>query len=193
MSNSVTSWTVVHQVPLPMRILQAECWRMGYHALLQGIFPTHGSSPGLPALKADCLPAETPRKPKNTGMGSLSFLQGIFPTQESNQGFLHCRRILYQLSYQGSPKSCVVMAISDAWKVCIKCFAHGDKRAADPAFNGERRGWQCVIGTAHTQEQNVSLRGTGSTGLYLSVFSHECAVRFMYLLLMPCTYSRIQL
>ena len=29
--------------------------------------------------------------------------KGIFPTQESNQGLLHCRQILYQLSYQGSP------------------------------------------------------------------------------------------
>ena len=26
------------------------------------------------------------------------------PDQESNQGLLHCRQILYQLSYQGSPK-----------------------------------------------------------------------------------------
>ena len=42
------------------------------------------------------------RKPMNTGVGSLSLLQGIFPTQESNQGFLHWRQILYQLSYQGS-------------------------------------------------------------------------------------------
>ena len=41
-------------------------------------------------------------KPKNTGVGSLSLLQGIFPTQESNRGLLHCRWILYQLSYQGS-------------------------------------------------------------------------------------------
>ena len=32
-------------------------------------------------------------------MGSLSLLQGIFPSQESNQGLLHCRQILYQLSY----------------------------------------------------------------------------------------------
>ena len=40
---------------------------------------------------------------QNTGVGSLSLLQGIFPTQESNQGLLHCRQILYQLSYQGSP------------------------------------------------------------------------------------------
>ena len=29
---------------------------------------------------------------------SLSLLQWIFPTQESNQGLLHCRWILYQLS-----------------------------------------------------------------------------------------------
>ena len=38
----------------------------------------------------------------NTGVGSLSLLQGIFPTQESNQGLLHCRQILYQLSQKGS-------------------------------------------------------------------------------------------
>ena len=29
-------------------------------------------------------------------------LQWIFPIQEANWGLLHCRRILYQLSYQGS-------------------------------------------------------------------------------------------
>ena len=38
-------------------------------------------------------------------MGSLSLLQQIFLTQEPNQGLLHCRQILYQLSYQGSPTS----------------------------------------------------------------------------------------
>jgi len=40
---------------------------------------------------------------QNIGVGSLSLLQGIFPTQESNQGLLHCRWILYQLSYQRIP------------------------------------------------------------------------------------------
>ena len=34
--------------------------------------------------------------------GSLSLLQGILLTQKSNCGLLHCRRILYHLSYQGS-------------------------------------------------------------------------------------------
>ena len=42
-------------------------------------------------------------KAKKAGVGSLSLLQGSFLTQESNWGLLHCRQILYQLSYQGSP------------------------------------------------------------------------------------------
>ena len=74
---------------------------VGYHALLQRIFPTQGSNPGLP-LQVDSLPAEPQGKP-NTGVGSLSLLQGIFPTQQLNRGLLHHRRILYQLTYQGSP------------------------------------------------------------------------------------------
>ena len=32
---------------------------------------------------------------------SCSLLQGIFPIQGLNRGLLHCRQILYQLSYQG--------------------------------------------------------------------------------------------
>ena len=40
---------------------------------------------------------------QNTGVGSRSLLQGIFPTQGSSPGLPHCRRILYQLSHQGSP------------------------------------------------------------------------------------------
>ena len=40
---------------------------------------------------------------QNAGVRSLSLLQGIFPTQELNQGLLHCRWILYQLSCQGGP------------------------------------------------------------------------------------------
>ena len=50
----------------------------------------HGDSPG-----------------KNTGVGCHALFQWIFPTQESNWGLLHCRWILYQLSYQGSPNCCV--------------------------------------------------------------------------------------
>ena len=49
----------------------------------------HGDSPG-----------------KNTGVHCHALFQGIFPTQELNQSLLHCRQILYQLSYQGSPIFC---------------------------------------------------------------------------------------
>ena len=54
-------------------------------------------------IMADSLPAEPKGKPKNIGVGSRSLLQQISPTQESNLSLLHCRWILYQLSYQGSP------------------------------------------------------------------------------------------
>ena len=67
-----------------------------------GDLPNPGIQPRSPTLQSHSLPAEPPGKPKNSGVGSLSLLQWIFPTQESNRALLHCRRILYQLSYQGS-------------------------------------------------------------------------------------------
>ena len=76
-----------------------------------GDLPHPGIEPRSPALQVDSLPAEPPWKPKNTGVGRLSLLQGIFLTQESNQGLLHCRWILYQLSCQGNPV-CTVLYIN---------------------------------------------------------------------------------
>ena len=70
---------------------------------LPGHLPNPGIEPRSPTLQADSLPAEPQGKPKNTGVGSLSLFQEIFLTQESNRGLLHCRWILYQLSYEGSP------------------------------------------------------------------------------------------
>ena len=78
---------------------------VGSLSLLEGIFPTQGIKPRSPALQVDSLPAEPQEKPKNTGMGSLSLLQGIFLIQDSSLRLLHCRQILYQLSYEGSPKT----------------------------------------------------------------------------------------
>ena len=68
-----------------------------------GDLPNPGIEPRSPTLQVGFLPAEPQGKPKNTAVGSLSLLQEIFPTQESNWGLLHCRWILYQRSYQGSP------------------------------------------------------------------------------------------
>ena len=52
----------------------------GVGSLLQGIFPTQGSNPGLSHCRHIFLPAEPPGKPEKTGVGSLSRLQRIFPT-----------------------------------------------------------------------------------------------------------------
>ena len=67
---------------------------------------------------------------QNTGVDSLSLLQGILPTQESNWGLLCCRRIFYQLSYEGSP----------CWEGEILCV-QGFRRNAPPAL-----GWISVDG-----------------------------------------------
>ena len=95
----------------PWTIQSLEFSRPGYCPFLSEYysFPSPGdlSNPGVeprsPTLQADSLPAEPQRKPKNTGVGSLPLFQWIFLTQVSNRGVLHCRWILYQLSYQGSP------------------------------------------------------------------------------------------
>ena len=64
--------------------------------------------PRSPTFQVDSLPDEPQGKPRNTGVVSLCLLQQIFPTQESNWGVLHCRWILYQLSYQGIPNKAEV-------------------------------------------------------------------------------------
>ena len=97
-----TPWTAACQAPLSMGFSRQE-YRNGLPCPASGHLPNPGIKPRSPSLQADSLPVEPPGKPKNTGVGSLSHLQGIFPTQESNRGLLHCRWILYQLSYQGTP------------------------------------------------------------------------------------------
>ena len=49
---------------------------VGCHGLLQGIFPTQGSNPGVQHCRR--IP---PEKPKNTGVNILSLLQGILKTR----------------------------------------------------------------------------------------------------------------
>ena len=65
--------------------------------------PNPALKPRSPALQVDPFLSEPLGKHKVTGVGSLTLLQGNFLTQELNWGLLHCRKILYQLRYQGSP------------------------------------------------------------------------------------------
>ena len=76
------------------------------------------------SVMSDSLPPHGLYRPwnclgQNTGVGSHSLLQGIFPTQELDRGLLHCRQILYQLSYQGS---FVGKQHSTATYACLQCI-----------------------------------------------------------------------
>ena len=72
-------------------------------SLLQGIFPTQGSNPGLPHCTQSLYQLSYKGSLRILEWVAYPYSRGIFPTQESNRGLLHCKQILYQLSYQGSP------------------------------------------------------------------------------------------
>ena len=132
MSNSAIPWTVAHQAPLSMGILQAEYWS-GLPWLPPGDLPNPGIKPRSPALQADPLPSEPPGKSesevaqscltlctpmdcspwnfpgKSTGVGCHFLLHGILLIQGSNPSLPRYRQRLisepqgYYLSHQGSP------------------------------------------------------------------------------------------
>ncbi|KAI4558260.1 hypothetical protein MJT46_012902 [Ovis ammon polii x Ovis aries] len=104
----MTPWTELRQAPLSMGFSTQKYWGGGLPCPPPGDLPNSGIRPRSPALQADSLPSEPPGEPKNTGVGNLTLLQRIFLTQKWNWGFLHCRWILYQLSYQGSPLLLIV-------------------------------------------------------------------------------------
>ena len=107
-------WKILKEMQIPDHLIES-CLVVSNslqpHGLLQArilewvAFPfSRGSSQPIDQtqisrIAGDSLPAEPQGKPENAGVGSLSLLQ-----QELNWGLLHCRRILYQLSYQGSPR-----------------------------------------------------------------------------------------
>ena len=100
MSDFATPWTIAFQTPLSMEFSWQENWS-GWPFPSPGDLPIPGIKSRSPTLQVDSLPSEPPGKPKNTWVGSLSLFQGIFPAQKWKRGLLHCRWILYQLSYQG--------------------------------------------------------------------------------------------
>ena len=106
-----------------------------------GIFLTQGSNPGLPRCRR---PGQPPRKSKNTGVGGLSLLQRIFLTQELNRGLLHCRPILYQLSYKGNFPASTIPCLNPA----------GNRLLRSPAHRAHSRHFLC-----HREEQKQGRTG----------------------------------
>ena len=122
-----TLWTVSYMAPWSIGFSRQEYWS-GLPFSSPCDLPNPGIELGSPALQTDALSSEPLGKPseihsvmsdslrpqglyspwdspgQNTGVGSSSLLRGIFSNQESNPGFPHCRWILYQLSYKGSPR-----------------------------------------------------------------------------------------
>ena len=68
---------------------------VGSLCLLQGIFPTKGSNPGLLHCRWILCQLSHQGSPRILEWVAHLLFQGIFPTQGSNLGLLHCRRILY--------------------------------------------------------------------------------------------------
>ena len=54
---------------------------------------------------------------------AISFSRGIFLTQELNPGLLHCRQMIYQVSYEGSPTE---ETLADFIFLGSKSTANGD-------------------------------------------------------------------
>ena len=82
--------------------------------------PPGSSGPGFPR--------------KNTGVDCHFLLQGIFPTQGWKHGLLHCRWILYQLSYQGKPGSLAWLLSTPAslHDSCLILWTSASRKSAAP-------------------------------------------------------------
>ena len=78
-------------------------------SLLQGIFPTQGSNPGIPQCRQILYQLSHQESPRILEWVAYSFSSGSSQTQESNLCLLHCRQILYQLNYQGSPGNSIIV------------------------------------------------------------------------------------
>ena len=77
---------------------------MGSLSLLQGIFPTQGSNPGLPHCRQILYQLSHKGSPRMLEWVAYPFSRDL-PNPGIKLSLLHCRQILHQLSYQGSPES----------------------------------------------------------------------------------------
>ena len=81
---------------------------------------------------------------QNTGVESCAFLQEIFPNQRSNPGLPHCRKILYQLSHQGSPTQTWVKPPDCSWEIYCS-FAEIGKFSRDENLRNREKYICCVL------------------------------------------------
>ena len=91
---------------------------------------------------------------KNTGVGSHALLQGISPIQGLNSGLLHCRQILYCLSYPGNP-------------LVVKCQLINYKCSGGEAYRKSLPGWWLFQIGIINKFWSRWVEAYGSTGYWL--------------------------
>ena len=119
--NSPWCWASFHVLILPLVSLtnvQYSCWVLS----VLYIFCDKKVKVASDSLWPHGLYSPWNSPGQNTGEVSLSLLQGIFPTQGSNPGLLHCRWVLYQLSYCDKiPLSNVFLHSMDSFSLSWCC------------------------------------------------------------------------
>ena len=95
--------------------------------------------------------------PERFEVGGHSLLQGIFQTQGLNPGLWHYRWILYQLSYQGSPR-------------ILECIAYSFSRGSSQPRN--QTGLSCIAGRFLYQ---LSYQGSPNNDIYI-VYKFQCKI-----------------
>ena len=99
----VTPWTVAHQAPLFMGTLQARILEWVAMLLCSRSSPFRDRTQVFYIASGFFTIWATREAPKILEWVAYPFFRGIFPTQESNWSLLHCRQVIYQLSYWRSP------------------------------------------------------------------------------------------
>ena len=94
-------------------------------SLLQRIFPTQGSSPGLLHCRQILYQLSHQGSPRILEWVACPFSKGSFRRRDPTPGLPHYRGILYQLRYQGSPSFLKPLHIE---------VSHLRKRMLSPAF-----------------------------------------------------------
>ena len=128
-----------------------------------GDLPNPGIEPRSLAFRWIILPSESPGKPLNTGVGSLSLLQGNFLTQELNPGLLHCSWILFQISF-GFPYSSVgkesACNAGDPGLIPGVVRSAGERTGYPLQYSGLENSMDCVVhgvAKSRTQLSDLSL------------------------------------
>ena len=89
---------------------------VGSLSLLQGIFPTQGSNPGLLHCRWILYQLSHQGSPRIPQWLAYPFFSGYSQPRNWNGGLLHCRWILYQLSYEGRlPTICFFLTPKVTW------------------------------------------------------------------------------